>query len=147
MQETDVLGSTFMPAITFSAGETIAATESYPMKDYSNSTIVEDKDSELKDERDINMDKKQELVEEEIEEDEEMPLPDSTPTGDEMDIEQTYDYSLRHSPSPMASLQLTRADTTTTTTASSRKIAFMSSEDLEMKLLGLTNVSGKFCEI
>ncbi|KAL8585535.1 hypothetical protein ACOMHN_049290 [Nucella lapillus] len=40
-----------------------------------------------------------------------LPLPDSTPGGSEDSLDSYYQ---RHSPSPMASLQLTRADTTTT---------------------------------
>ena len=51
----------------------------------------------------------------EADEEEEMALPDSTP-GSEDSLDS---YSQRHSPSPMASLRLTRADTTTITTTTS----------------------------
>ena len=56
---------------------------------------------------------KQEAME--VDEEEEMALPDSTP-GSEDSLDS---YSQRHSPSPMASLRLTRADTTTIMTTTS----------------------------
>ncbi|PVD24335.1 hypothetical protein C0Q70_14815 [Pomacea canaliculata] len=116
---------------------------SSPIKMQGSMVVKEESSSlvEMEDEKQEETGKEMELLGElkqeavEDEEEEEMPLPDSTPTVDDME----HGYEQRLSPSPMASLQLTRADTTTTTSVAAAHVSSLltEDEDMEMKLLGM----------